>query len=303
VSEFRKRPLSLVAGLAAVAALSVPRYASAHTEGFEIRSTTAGGGALVATTELGSVLLSLTFCAGGECLLENAETSVVAPAEDLPTVPLFALAEDTTVRMELVSADPGTSVRIAGSTLNEVGESVAIGKAHTMHAHPTWQVQTDEGTTGQWSIAFRFTTTSPAYSASDTVDLVLTNGTSTTSTTLVTSTTATTSTTLLSTECGNGVIEGEEICDAGSEPWSEGRACTGACEWLACGDPDGDGKPRASDALFLLGAAVGVRACDVCVCNVDASAGGAPVTGGDALRLLRTAVGLADAPLVCPPCE
>jgi hypothetical protein len=283
-------------------ALSVPRYASAHTEGYEIRSTTDGGGALAATTELDNVLLSLTFCSGGECLFENGETSVVAPAEDVPSVPLYALDEDTSVRMELLAADAGASVRIAGSTLNVPGESVVIGKAHSLHAHPTWQVQTDEGVTGQWSIAFRFTTSSPAYSASDTVHLILTNGVST-STTVVSSTTATTSTTLLAVECGNGAIEEDEICDAGAEPWSEGRACTDACEWLLCGDPDGDGQPRASDALFLLGAAVGVRTCDVCVCNVDASAGGAPVTGGDALRLLRSAVGLDDAPLACPPCE
>ena len=88
----------LVAGLVVVVALSVPRYASAHTEGFELHSAEDGGGALLASTELeGGVPLSLTFCAGGECLFENDETAIVAPEVDEPEVPRFAIDEGTAI--------------------------------------------------------------------------------------------------------------------------------------------------------------------------------------------------------------
>jgi hypothetical protein len=294
----------LMAGLVVVVALAVPRYATAHTEGFELHSTADGGGELVASTELeGSLSLSLTFCSGGECLFENDETAVAAPSEGEP--PLFAIEAGTSIRMELVSADTGASVRIEGANLNEPGESVAIGEAPALHGHPVWQIESDEGAVGEWHIAFRFTTTSAAYTASETVELVLTNGepSTTTSTTVSSSTTITTSTTLLAPECGNGEIEAEEACDTGPEPWSDGRACTDTCEWLACGDPNGDGNASASDALFVLGAAVGLQTCDACVCNVDASSGGAPISSGDALRVLRAAVGLDALSLICTSCE
>jgi len=285
----------LVAGLVVVVALSVPRYATAHTEGFELHSTADGGGELVASTEIeGSLLLSLTFCSSGECLFENDETAIVAPSEG--ESPLFAIEAGTSIRMEIVSADPGASVRIEGDNLSEPGESVAIGEAPALHGHPVWQIETDEGVFGEWHIAFRFTTTSAAYTASETVELVLTNGEPST-------TTVTTSTTLLASECGNGEIEAEEECDTGPEPWSDGRACTDNCEWLACGDPNGDGNVSASDALFVLGAAVGLQICDACVCNVDAGSGGAPISSGDALRVLRAAVGLDASSLICTSCE
>jgi hypothetical protein len=190
----------LVAGLIVSFAFSGSRDATAHTEGFELYSTEDGGGALKVSTELEeSLFLSLTFCANGECLFENEETSIAAPEHDDPEIPLFAIDEGTAIRMELVSVDSGASVRIAGGNLNEVGDSVAIGEAHALHGHPVWQIEADEGVSGEWHIAFRFTTTSVAYAPSETVELVLTNDepTTTTSTTGTSSTTVITSTTLL----------------------------------------------------------------------------------------------------------
>ncbi|MEE8311678.1 MAG: putative Ig domain-containing protein, partial [Candidatus Binatia bacterium] len=64
-----------------------------------------------------------------------------------------------------------------------------------------------------------------------------------------------------------------------------------------CGQPaTGGAAPTASDALFTLGAAVGVRACAPSICDVDASC---TVTATDALRVLQVAVGLGAA-LDCP---
>lgn len=66
-----------------------------------------------------------------------------------------------------------------------------------------------------------------------------------------------------------------------------------------CGVPaSGGSKPGASDALFVLKAAVGGAECDPCLCDVD---GSGSVAAGDALAVLRAAVG-GDVELNCPPC-
>ncbi len=54
----------------------------------------------------------------------------------------------------------------------------------------------------------------------------------------------------------------------------------------------------ASDALFTLNAAVGLGACELCVCDVDDSGA---ITASDALAVLKLAVGI-DVPLNCPAC-
>ncbi len=54
----------------------------------------------------------------------------------------------------------------------------------------------------------------------------------------------------------------------------------------------------ASDALFVLKAAVGTLSCQLCTCDVDNST---KITATDALRVLKKAVGQ-DITLTCPPC-
>lgn len=75
-----------------------------------------------------------------------------------------------------------------------------------------------------------------------------------------------------------------------------------------CGDPI-DPPPAAlgispsavtaSDALFVLGAAVGAASCELCVCDVNDSGS---VTASDALGVLSAAVG-GSATLICPACD
>ena len=101
--------------------------------------------------------------------------------------------------------------------------------------------------------------------------------------------------------CGNGQVETGENCDGGAVPWQVGTFCNDLCTVLDCGDPDDSGTRTATDALFVLRAAVGTAQCDACLCNVDSSAGPNPVTATDALRLLRTAVGQ-PVVLTCPAC-
>ena len=256
--------------------------AIAHEGGYEIRSMVDGGGALAVTGPDEPIVVDLIFCSGGECLYENAETSFHTPEDDVLSPASFALTPGTAVAIEIVSIDEGVSIKVGDTKLEQPGDTANLGTAPTLHADPLVQVNAGQGETGQWNLAFRIKTTSAAYAASDPVAMVLTNAPSL---------------------CGDGHVDEDEACDAGEAPWASGRACTDDCHWLACGDPDGDGAARASDALFVLAAAVGVHLCDACVCDVDASGAGAPVSGVDALRVLSAAIGLGSGSLQCPPCE
>jgi hypothetical protein len=62
-----------------------------------------------------------------------------------------------------------------------------------------------------------------------------------------------------------------------------------------CGDASGDGTITAGDALFILRSAVGGSPCPIAVCDAD---GNGKLSAGDALRVLKAAVGAA-IDLVC----
>lgn len=101
----------------------------------------------------------------------------------------------------------------------------------------------------------------------------------TTTTTIVETTTTTVTTT--STTMPSGQACGDPVVDAGSF------------------DPLRAAIITASDALFILNAAVGLQSCEPCICDVT---GEGSVTASDALRLLSAAVGI-DVTLDCPPCD
>ena len=67
---------------------------------------------------------------------------------------------------------------------------------------------------------------------------------------------------------------------------------------VLCGDADSSGALSSTDALIALNAAVGLAACETCLCDVNDSGG---ITASDAQALLAAAVGL-PAELVCPAC-
>jgi cysteine-rich repeat protein len=108
-----------------------------------------------------------------------------------------------------------------------------------------------------------------------------------------------TTTTLPSATCGDGLLDGGEDCDDGDPQFVRGDACGPTCRWVGCADPDASGSVNASDALVLLRVAVGLEACDSCVCDVDVSLGA--IGASDALRTLSVAVGL-PVDLLCAPC-
>ena len=65
----------------------------------------------------------------------------------------------------------------------------------------------------------------------------------------------------------------------------------------SCGDAAAEfGAVTATDAIYILRAAIGLGTCDACVCDVDDTGA---ITTTDALRTLQHAVGL-DIPLQCP---
>ena len=80
--------------------------------------------------------------------------------------------------------------------------------------------------------------------------------------------------------CGCGT------CEAGV--FAASLLCEFDCE-RACGDPAApEGSVSASDALFMLTAAVGQASCALCTCDVD---GSGAIVASDALRTLAFAVG------------
>ncbi|HYC57389.1 MAG TPA: hypothetical protein VEL28_20830 [Candidatus Binatia bacterium] len=98
--------------------------------------------------------------------------------------------------------------------------------------------------------------------------------------------------------CGDGVVEGDEHCDDGDGDFAMGDACRADCSPVPCGRPtDASGAaPKVSDALFVLKVAVGQHQCALSVCDAD---GDLNVDAGDALRVMRAAVGQA-VNLQCP---
>lgn len=98
--------------------------------------------------------------------------------------------------------------------------------------------------------------------------------------------------------CGNGLVTAGEDCDDGDTLYVFGQPCAADCTFTRCGHPTGSSGelPIASDALFTLRAAVGSATCPARVCDTDANG---QVSAGDALRVLKVAVGIALA-LLCP---
>lgn len=104
------------------------------------------------------------------------------------------------------------------------------------------------------------------------------------------STTTSSTTTTLVSACGNGTVEAGEDCDDGDTFFVRGDACSAGCARVECGDPDNSHAVNATDALIVLRVAVGLEACDLCICNVDSV--GDFTSASDALRVLNAAVGL-----------
>ena len=98
--------------------------------------------------------------------------------------------------------------------------------------------------------------------------------------------------------CGDGVVSISEDCDDGDHVHEAGQLCAADCRMLPCGQPlmNGAGEPLATDALFVLRAAVDAAACDPRLCDTDSDG---EIDVSDSLRVLFAAVG-GDIEFRCP---
>lgn len=99
-----------------------------------------------------------------------------------------------------------------------------------------------------------------------------------------------------STDCGNARLDPEELCDDGDNETAPGDFCRRNCTAVMCGDPNDSGSVNATDALFVLRAAVGLDSCELQVCDVNSDL---KTTATDALLVLQHSVGL-PVTLNCP---
>jgi hypothetical protein len=106
------------------------------------------------------------------------------------------------------------------------------------------------------------------------------------------------------TYMGNNVDCDQEICLPTTTTTTTSSTTTSSSTTTttlgpSCGDINGDGRIVASDALYVLSAAVDIVVCDDCLCDID---GGGMTSATDALLTLAAAVGV-EVNLDCPVCE
>ena len=98
--------------------------------------------------------------------------------------------------------------------------------------------------------------------------------------------------------CGDGMRQCGEQCDPGLDDTETNSdsddGCTQDCLLRLCGQPVSVGQsdgPTATDALFVLRAAVGLQECGLCACNAhDSGFGSLDINVTDALTVLRSSV-------------
>ena len=166
-----------------------------HVSDMIIGSTAAGGGALAIRYDFAKIVrVSASFSAGGQTLYSGTDPGwdAVYPSEP----PLYALAANVPVRVEVVAIDAGLSLKIGATTLTTAGnsalEGTSDGAGNGQHLHPEWRLLLPDGVTGSYHVTFRLTTTAPAYTASPSYIATVSNLPEPTTTTTTASTTTTT---------------------------------------------------------------------------------------------------------------
>jgi len=150
------RSFAVILALAA-ALLALPDPLAAQpTEHSDITvfGTSSGGGALATDYDFSQpITVSESLCAGGLCLYSATNPGFVASSVGEGS--LAPLQSGTVVGFEVVSLDPGVSVKIDATVLDAPGESATLGAVPGLHNHPEWQVTRPEGERGEYRAAFR----------------------------------------------------------------------------------------------------------------------------------------------------
>lgn len=153
----------------------------------QVRSSAGGGGTLVAQFDFASkVPVFQSVCIGGQCLFSATDPGFRTPADIGGGA--FPLSPGTAIGLEIVALHSGASVKIGNAVLSAPRQSAPLGAALSLHLHPSWQVTVPQGTTGDFPVTFRLTSTAAAYAASQQYTLILTNGAVVTPTATITST-------------------------------------------------------------------------------------------------------------------
>jgi hypothetical protein len=191
----RFRPGALSVGLLVCAA----RLAAAQHEHMLIGSTLPGGGTVVLQYDFTrpTVVEAPSFT--------SIDPSFAPVLQEDASVPIYPLADGTSVRMEIVALDAGTSVTVNDATLDRAGDGKKIGDAPVLHNHVTWALDVPTGVTGDFHLSFKLTASGP-YGDSSVYTITITNSpvpttttTSSTTSTVPTTTSTTTSSTTTTT--------------------------------------------------------------------------------------------------------
>lgn len=164
-----------VAGIVLLAA--APGSACVGANCMLIGSTADGGGALTIDWDFAARGVLQTFralCAGGDCLYSTIDPGFMA-VDDAPHAGFFTLAAGTAVSLEIVAIDEAAALKINGVALAHPGDRAPLGRAGTLHVHPTWQLTVADGVTGDFPLSFTLTTDSPRYAGSAVFTVTLTN--------------------------------------------------------------------------------------------------------------------------------
>lgn len=177
--------------------------AAQHGGDMLIGSTANNGGALAIQYDFGpKIQLAPSVTIGGTTVYTATDPGFDAILADGGG--FFVLNTNTQISVQLLSFDAGASVKVRTTVLDTVNESAVLGTytnadQEALHHHPTWTLTLPNGVSGDYDLAFRLTTNSGSYTASQTYAVVLTNATpaptATTTTTAVASSTPTTSVT------------------------------------------------------------------------------------------------------------
>lgn len=155
--------------------------AAQHGGDMLVGSTVNDGGALAIQFDFGpKIHLAPSVTIGGTTVYTATDPGFDAILADGGG--FFVLNNNTQISVQLLSFDAGASVKVRTTVLDTVNESAVLGTytnadQEALHHHPTWTLTLPNGVYGDYDLAFRLTTTSASYTASQTYAVVLTNAT------------------------------------------------------------------------------------------------------------------------------
>lgn len=113
-------------------------------------------------------------CTGGTRLYVATSPGFESLEESQPDEDFYALAEDTLVRLTLVSAPAGVTLKFDNTKLDQTGEIAILGNV-PFHSDVEWQIAVASGASvpHHVNVTVRLTTNSAAYATSEDIELRL----------------------------------------------------------------------------------------------------------------------------------